>query len=126
MSFYTGSILGSGMYSSTYSSKYGGAALRQKNSTYTTLNQNNIAAETQTRTPKYKKPNNEKYALATISLMAISAVAGYNMKGGLKNIGSSITNAGSAVENAISKGAGNAKTGIKNLAGKIATHFKTS
>lgn len=128
MSFYTGEY-SSGIYAGTYSSKYGGTALRKMNSLNTTqFNQNTVAKNDVAKKTKAKKFNDSNYALATISLMAISAVAGYSLKGGFKNIGAGIGKAATAVENFVKKGTSKAATATKttcsNIIGKVKNLFQ--
>ena len=60
MSFYTG-IYSSGLYTGTYSSKYGGKALRQKNSLSTSANtvENAVATKRKSKTKTKKNKSNQ-------------------------------------------------------------------
>lgn len=125
MSFYP-SMYSTGMYAGTYSSKYGGTALRQKNSLNST--QNTVVNDSKISSRKSKKLNDSNYALATLSLMAIAGVAGYNMKGGIKNLGSNIGKLVKGTFNLAKKGAGGivnmAKSGCKSAVGWVGKLFK--
>ena len=124
MSFYTG-LYNGGLYSGGlgYTSKYRAGAIRQKQMQNTPAQQNPISEKIPQKTFKKGKMNDGKYALATLSLMAISCCIGYNMKGGLKSIGSGIKNLASGAENLIKKGFTAAQGGVKNLGGKIKNLF---
>lgn len=119
MSFYTG-LYNGGLYSNVgYTSKYRAGALRQKQMMNTPMAQNPVYEKTPSRPFKSGKVDNGKYALATISLMAISCCFGYKMKGGFKNIGAGIKKLACGAENLIKKGFTAAQSGIKNLGGKL-------
>ena len=119
MSFYTG-LYNGGLYSGVgYTSKYRAGALRQKQMTKTPIGQNLIPDKIPKKSFSNGKLNDGKYALATISLMAISCCLGYKMKGGFKNIGAGIKKLACNAENLIKKGFTAAQSGIKNLGGKL-------
>lgn len=119
MSFYTG-LYDVGLYSGVgYSSKYRAGALRQKQMTNMPVGKNPIPDKIPKKSLRNGKVNDGKYALATISLMAISCCLGYNMKGGFKSIGAGIKKLACGAENFIKKGFTAAQGGIKNFGSKL-------